>query len=132
MVRAYGAYDVKAASLAASLTCTDPSRTVQSQKEEADINVIVKRFGITGQLPQGVKVPTFGDFMVVDDYRTAIEAVREAQKSFLKMPSEVRDRFHNDPQLFVEFCNDARNLDEMRKLGLAVPVPDTPVKDQPA
>lgn len=121
MYRAYGAYDTKAASEAVSLRCTDVSRTIQSMKEESDINTIVKRFGITGQLPTGVRVPTFGDFTGVDDYRSAIDAMRLANDSFMKMPAEVRNRFQNDPQLFVEFCSDERNVDEMRKLGLAVP-----------
>lgn len=124
MIRAYGLYDAKAASDAVGLVCVGPGKTIQSMKEEADINTIVKNFGVTGQLPTGVRVPEYGDFMVVDDYRSALEALTSAEKSFMAMPAEVRDRFKNDPQEFLEFCNDARNLDEMRKLGLAVPLPD--------
>ena len=39
----------------------------------------------------------------------------------MTMPADVRARFNNDPALFVDFCSDEANLDEMRKLGLAVP-----------
>lgn len=104
-----------------AITCEDESLTVQSQAEEADINTIVRRFGITGHMPVGVRVPSYGDFEVVDDYRSALHALREAEESFAKMPADVRSRFDNDPGRFVEFCSDVDNLAEMRKLGLAVP-----------
>ncbi|WNK14358.1 MAG: internal scaffolding protein [Microvirus sp.] len=97
------------------------SRTVQSMAEEADINNIVKAFGVTGQLPVSARIPSYGDFEGVDDYRTAIEAIREAENSFAQMPSGLRNQLNNDPQKFVEWCADERNLPEMRKLGLAIP-----------
>lgn len=108
-------------SLATGLMCMDETRTVQSQAEEADINTIVRRFGLTGTLPQGVRVPTYGDFDGVSDYREALEALKAADASFMAMPADVRKRFDNDAAAFVDFCSDANNLDEMRKLGLAVP-----------
>lgn len=124
--RAYSFYDSAVLSVATGLACRDPSLAVQSQKDEADINTIVRNFGVTGKLPQNVRVPTFGDFDTVDDYRSALEAMRVAESSFMAMPSSVRERFENDPQRFVEFCSDSSNLEEMRKLGLAVPAPQAP------
>ena len=121
-VRANGFYDRRALTLTTGLFCDAPSLAVQSQKDEADINNIVRLFGVTGQLPQNVRVPTYGDFDSVDDYQSALEAMRLADSSFMAMPAEVRDRFGHDPQKFVEFCSDSANLEEMRKLGLAVPV----------
>lgn len=44
------------------LSCDDESLAQQHMAEDADINVIVKRFGLTGQLPQGHRMPEFGDF----------------------------------------------------------------------
>lgn len=120
MPRAYGDYDARAVSKATALACRRPSKTVQSQRDEADINVIVRNFGITGKLPTNIRAPAYGDFTGVDDYQSAIEAIRSAEKSFMQMPSDVRDRFQNDPQQFVAFCGDERNLEEMKKLGLAV------------
>lgn len=131
-VRAYRAYDADAVSEETGLRCEDVSKAVQSQKDEADINVIVRNFGLTGKIPEGIRVPEFGDFEFVGDYRTAIEAVRAADASFMALPAEVRSRFENDPQRFLEFCADAGNLEEMRKLGLAVaPVVETPVPIPP-
>lgn len=125
MLRTENSYDVDAASKDTALFCLDPSRTVQSQKEEADINTIVRNFGITGQLPQNVRVPTYGDFDGVNDFQSAMHAIMQAEASFMAMPADVRERFANDPQVFLEFCSDSRNLDEMRKLGLAVPAAPT-------
>lgn len=121
-------FNAKAWSNANGLACLDPSRTVQSQKDEADINVIVRNFGVTGKLPTGVRVPSYGDFSGVSDYREAIHAVREAEQAFLAMPSSLRNQLDNDPQRFLEWCADRGNLEEMRKLGLAPPAPvsDTP------
>lgn len=104
------------------LECRDPSLAVQSQKDEADINNIVRNFGVTGQLPVGVKIPQYGDFDGVDDYRSAIDAVRAAEDSFMKLPSSLREKLGNDPGRFVDYAADPGNLEEMRKLGLA-PVP---------
>lgn len=121
--RTFWNYDPVELSNATSLLCEDPSLAVQSQKDEADINTIVRNFGVTGQLPTGVKVPFYEDFDEVIDYRTAIERAREAEASFMAMPSELRARLDHDPQKFLEYCADPRNLEEMRKLGLAVPAP---------
>lgn len=122
-------YDVDQASVESGLSCADPSRTDQSFVEECDINTIVSRFGLTGELPIGLVAPTFADFDDVIDFHTAAVAVKRAQESFMLMPAEVRSRFENDPQKFVAFCSDEGNRDEMRKLGLLRPeavVPPTP------
>lgn len=105
------------------LKCEDPSRAVQDQKEDADINTIVRNFGVTGRLPEGINVPSYGDFDGVSDFREAIEAVRAAEDNFLKLPSQLRARLDHDPQRFLEYCADPANLEEMRSLGLAIPAP---------
>lgn len=120
--RRVGAYDVEAASIEAAVSFEGQvSRTQQHQKDETDINGIVKRFRVTGLLPQGIRRPTYGDFDSVTDFRSAMDAVIAAEKSFASLPSEVRKKFDNDPAKFVDFCSDERNLDAMREMGLAVP-----------
>lgn len=120
--RRVGAYDEKEASRAAAISFVGArDRTQQSQAAETDINLIVKRFKVTGLLPQGVRIPTYGDFDGVSDFRSAMDAIIAAEKSFMAMPSAVRSRFGNDPAEFVKFCSNPDNLEEMRKWGLAVP-----------
>lgn len=131
-VRSAYNYDMDEASAESGLFTdleVDPSRTVQSQKDEADINVIVRNFGLTGTVPGNYRPPLLEDFNEVVDFHSAMNAVKAAERSFMQVPAELRARFGNDPQRFVEFCSDEANLDEMRKLGLANPAPvvDNPV-----
>ena len=118
---------------ATGLRCDDPSLTQQSQAEDADINVLVRRFGLTGQMPESVRLPVYMDFDEVFDFATAQRAVLAARQQFMQIPADVRSRFDNDPQKFLEFCTNVENLPEMRKLGLAKPepeaVPPAPVGD---
>lgn len=109
-----------------------PTLTKQAFQEECDINVIVRRFGLTGQLPVGVRMPQFGDFSEVTDFHEALNAVRVAEESFLAMPAEVRARFGNDPGQFVDFVADDRNRDEAVKLGLVERPLPAPVKPEVA
>lgn len=102
------------------LECKDPSLAQQQFKDDVDINVLLERFKVTGQLPQGVRVPVYGDFTGVTDFQSAQKAVLEAQDAFMQLPAQLRNRFNNSPQAFLEFCSDEANLPEMRKLGLAV------------
>lgn len=102
------------------------SLTVQSQAEDADINVLMRRFGLTGKMPEDVRVPQYGDFTQVMDYRSALDALRSADESFAELPADVRGRFRNDPQLLLEFCSDANNRAEAQRLGLLKAQPVAP------
>lgn len=97
-----------------------PDKTVQSEKENCDINVIMRRFRVTGQMPPGsVRLPEYADYSEVTDFHTAMNVVRAAREDFMALPADVRKRFGNDPQNFLEFCGDPNNVDEMIKMGLA-------------
>lgn len=114
-------YDTVEASDETGIDCSgDPGRTQQHFKEECDINTIVERFGLSGQLPQNVRVPLEAEFVEAFDFQTAMNAIRRAEESFMQMPAKVRARFSNDPGAFVDFCSDEANKEEMRSLGLLV------------
>lgn len=104
------------------------SLTQQEFKEEADINTIVRRFGLTGKLPDSPRLPVSGDFTGVGDYQSALNAVLEAEAQFMALPAQLRARFENDPQRLMTFMADDRNRDEAVKLGLvkAPPPPQEP------
>lgn len=121
-------YDVDEASNESGLKCEDESLTQQHLKDDCDINVIMKRFGITGQLPENVRMPSYGDFTGVTDYQSALNAVISADESFMAMPAAVRSRFNNDAAQFVDFCSKAENLDEALKLGLVVITKEAPAE----
>lgn len=111
-------YDVKEASDSSSLATVGESLTVQSQSEDADINVLMKRYGITGKFPDNARLPTYGDFSEITDFRTALESVQNAHNEFMKYPAEFRARFDNDPQNFLLFATNPANIHELKKLGL--------------
>lgn len=111
-------YDMNAAGDESGLACKDDTLTKQSFAEECDINTIVRRFNLTGQLPEAVHMPTYGDFEGVFDYKTAIDAIALANTAFMEMPADIRARFDNNPANFVDFCSDERNRDEALALGL--------------
>ena len=50
-VRSYGGYDADAVSEETGLQCNDISKTRQADAKDADINNIVRSFGVTGTLP---------------------------------------------------------------------------------
>jgi phage internal scaffolding protein len=103
------------------LECKDPSLTQQQFSEDADINVLLQRFRVTGQLPPGGIQPVFGDFSQAIDFRSASDAILKAQRSFMELPATIRARFSHDPGAFLEFTSDPANLSELRKMGLALP-----------
>lgn len=116
-------YDFARRSDECGLCCNDPSLTVQADAEDADINVIVHRFGLTGEMPVGMRVPQYQDYEGVFDFRTAQEQILYAQREFMSMPAEVRRRFENNPQVFLEFAADPANVDAMVEMGLAIEKP---------
>lgn len=101
------------------LNCDDPSLAQQHFKDDVDINVLLERFKVTGQMPQGLVLPQYGDYTGVTDFRQAAESIRRAKEAFLDVPFDVRKRFDNDALQFADFCADPKNLEEVRKLGLA-------------
>jgi len=101
----------------------DPGRTDQSQAAACNVNSIMERFLRTGVLP-GVDAPRlYGDFSDVPDYHEAMGIVARANEQFAGLNAQVRARFSNDPALFLAFCNDPGNAQEMIKLGLATEAP---------
>jgi len=124
-------YDGDLVSRETGLACDDESLTIQSAADDADINTIVRRFGLTGELPSDIKMPQSGDFAGVGDFQSAMNVVRAAQEEFMRVPAEIRARFMHDPQVFSDFFNDPANSDEAIRMGLATrrPEPPAPASD---
>lgn len=107
-------------------------RTQQHQKDEADINQIMRKFQKTGLVNHLAKGhPSYGDFTVVTDYQTALEQVEQAHQSFMALPANIRRRFSNNPGELVAFMSDENNREEGEQLGL-FPKKAKPVEAEPA
>lgn len=117
-------YDRNEASDESGLKCVKKTRTQQQFKEETDINTIVRRFGLTGKLPENTRIPEYADYEGVFDFQTALNAVMDAEKAFMMVPSNIRREFDNDPGKFLEFCENKENLPKLREWKLAKPLPE--------
>ena len=111
-------YDHNAASNASGLVCEEPTRAQQHHKDECDINIILERFGKTGQVPVNAISGTYGDFSGVHDYHTAMNALIASESEFAALPAQMRTRFDNDPSKLIEFLDNPQNKAEAEKLGL--------------
>ena len=111
-------YDTDAASNESALHCEDESLAQQHQRDECDINYILKQFNVTGVLPQSPISPQYGDFSGIGDYHTALNRVIAADEEFMSLPAQLRARFENDPENLINFLNDDKNRDEAIELGL--------------
>lgn len=123
-------YDMNKAGDESGLHCKDPSLAQQQFAEESDINFIAERYGLTGEMPQVLQLPQYGDFTGIFDFQSAQNAVREAINQFMTLPAKIRTRFENQPQKLLDFLEDPENRDEAIFLGL-IPKPETPVADVP-
>lgn len=109
------------------------SLTQQQFKEECDVNNILAKYKKTGMLNHVNKHQgNFGDFASVDDYQTSLHKLMIAQQSFNQLPSELRNKFDNDPGKLIEFISDEKNTEDCYKYGLKIkPTPKDPsFKDQ--
>lgn len=124
-------YNADAVSLATGLECKDPSLTQQNTAEQTDINYIVAQFTQTGTLPQPVRLPTYGDFSGVSDFREAMELIQQATDSFNSLPADARAYFDNDPALLLDFLDNAPDPQILANLGLAeiVSLPESKLPD---
>lgn len=98
-----------------------PRITQTSFKDDTDINVIMKRFGVTDgaiatPVPDLNTVPqNFGEPL---ELRTVLDMQRAAKNHFDSLPADLRKRFRNDPRNLWDFVNDPDNHDEAVKIGL--------------
>lgn len=128
-------YDMNQVSDETGLECRDQSLTQQQFAEESDINYIADRYGLTGEIPQVLDLPGYGNFEGVFDFQTAQQAVIDARNAFMTLPAKLRTRFDNDPQKLIEFMDKAKmdvdTAKEAEFLGLLKQMPlDQPQSPQ--
>lgn len=67
-------------------------KTIQSAKDECDINKILKR-AVFGELVGQDRQSVFADVSDGLDYMAALNKVRAAEEYYNSMPSEIRDKY---------------------------------------
>lgn len=100
---------------------TEPSKTQQQFKDDVDINKIMAKHRKTGMITHlNYREGVYGDFSEVKDYQQSLETVMKAEDSFASLPSQIRNKFENNPQKLIEFLNDPKNNEEAINLKLKV------------
>jgi len=98
------------------ITFTDPSATLQSFRDDADINCIIARYENTGVLVDPTvpvsRTPEFGDFSDMPDYQTAQNVIVAANNAFNSLSSKIRERFGNDPAAYFRFVQSLKEGSE--------------------
>lgn len=84
-----------------------PSQTLQSFKDDADINCIIARFENTGVLVDPTvpvsRTPQFGDYSNMPSYQEAQNVIVAANNAFNDLSAKIRERFGNDPAAYFDF-----------------------------
>jgi hypothetical protein len=100
--------------------CPDKTKAIQSQKEECDINNIMKKHRLR-QVPIVQPQYTdanFGDFSNIPNPQEAFQIVEDARNAFNQLEPRVRKEFGHDPLRMLEFCADNANYNRAVELGL--------------
>lgn len=117
-------YDIVRNQVEADLVAVDTgteSFVQQGPAVDADINVIVRRFGMGESIPPAALDPSYyGDVGEIPDLGTALRIVKEARDRFDALPVDIRNRFANSPARLWDFVNNPANEDESVRLGLLV------------
>lgn len=106
--------------------------TVRDKRNECDINVIMSRAKVYGDLPNGKGNGVYTDVSQMPDYHTCLLKVKAADAAFAALPSHVRKRFDNKPLALVEFLSKEENRAEAEKLGLVNKRKEPPKPSQEA
>lgn len=106
-------------------------KTEQAHAEETDINVIMKR-AMRGEHSDYIKDygGRYGEATSMD-FLAANIIVANANQMFDALPSEIRSRFRNKPEEFLDFVQDPENKDELVRLKLANPPVIEPTSPEP-
>lgn len=100
----------------------EPTMTDQSGADDTDINVIVKRYGVYGTVPQGKKQARFGEDYseLPDDLAGFIETARSVDSLRNNLPEElavltVDELLNYSPEALVELLKAKEKTTEETK-----------------
>lgn len=98
---------------------TGESMTQQHHVEQVKVQNLIKQYDRTGILTHVAQgVAHYGDYSKVNEYQQYLDFVNMANASFAELPSQIREKFGNDPGQFFEFATDPKNKGAMEEMGL--------------
>ena len=91
------------------------SNVVASKSFKTMINKY-DRTGVLSNVQKGKAM--YGDFTKVNEYQDAIDLVTNSKNMFNELPSDIREKFSNNPGEFFEWITNPANNKEAIELGL--------------
>lgn len=112
-----------------------PSQTLQSFKDDADINCIIARFENTGVLVDPTvsvsRTPHFGDYSDMPSYQEAQNVIVAANNAFNDLSAKIRERFGNDPAAYFDFVRSLKKGSEDYAEAIRLGIIDKPLDRTP-
>lgn len=115
-----------------AVNCSKNGKTDQSYQKMCDINVIIANATKTGLLSHEKHgLGQYIDNTQIPSLMEAHELVRNANESFMALPSDIRKLMDHDSTKLVEFINDPTNQDILIKHGILNKVEEVLPLDPP-
>ncbi len=98
-----------------------PLLVKRSEQDATDVNLIMDSWIHAGAAVAGHMnraQGAYGDFSSGIDYHSALDAVKEAEKAFAKLPPKVRSHVDNDPGKYLDMLYDPDRREELEELGI--------------
>lgn len=108
------------------------SMTEQAHADEVNIHSIMDRYKATGMVDHiNANQAMYEDMSDVPNYHEAMNIVVEAEQMFASIPAKIRDKFQNNPQVFLDYIQNPENRDGIAELGFPVDHIPEPKKEEP-
>ncbi len=94
----------------------------QSESDACDINKLMERYRNGGEIQHINRAQAqYGDFSSGQDFTDAYTAISKAERAFSELPAHIRDKFGNNPEVFLYKMEDPEVQLQMSKLGVFDP-----------
>lgn len=98
---------------------TEPTMTIQSEKDSCDINFIMERYERTGIMQHVAAVqPLYEDVADIQDFQSSLLITEKAQAAFDALPARLRKELDNNPAQLVPFIQNPDNRERCYEYGL--------------
>lgn len=107
------------------VTDFEPSIVDESKRDDADLNVLVRRW-MKGQAMPQFAPAQFGDVSEAVSFQDVQERLLKVEQAFYSLPADVREHFANSAVKFADAMVDPARTAELVEIGVLAPPPGEP------
>ncbi len=97
----------------------DPSETVQTDLQRADIHEILRQYAQVGLVDNlNYAEAQFKDISDFTDFADAMRHAKQAEEEFFKLPSKVREIFNHSVEEWLDAAHDQEKRDALVEAGI--------------